>query len=377
VPTGPAAPSASDDTPSIAVVGAGIVGSLLTLEFAARDVDVTLYDAGSIASGASGLAAGICYDAYADPLDATLAADSIDVYRDRDAITDHPYVWLARAGDDRTAEAIREHVPRMQAADRAVTIVDASDLGERWPALRTDDVQVAAVARNAGLVNPATFTRETAQFAISAGADVRTETRVTVDATGQGDGTPYDATVVAAGAQTGPLLAAAGHPVAVAAYRVQAYLTESTPLADRVPTLYDATGGYYARPKSGGLLVGDGTDADPHDPDDWSRDADRPFRRDCVDHLETAVGVAPAERRSWAGLCTATPDGDPLVGERAPGIYVATGFQGHGVMLAPAVADRLADEVLGGDGITAFDPTRFDGEEDFEIVEGMTLPDTE
>jgi sarcosine oxidase subunit beta len=362
------------DDPSVAIVGGGVVGTATALTLAERDVDVTLCEAGDVAGGATGLAAGICYDAYADTVEAELAAAAIDAFRDRDAITDRPYVWLAREGDDPTAEAIREQVPRMQAHDRAVEFVEPGELGTRWPALRTDDVAEAAVARNAGLVDPTAFTRETAQLAISAGADVRTGSRVRIDVEGAVDGDAYDATVVAAGAHTGPLLETAGRPLAVQAYRVQAYRTEPTPLADRVPTLYDATDEFYLRAADGGLLVGNGTVAEAHDPDDWARAADGWFRRDCAEHLRSAVGASPDERRAWAGLCTATPDGDPLVGERAPGLFVATGFQGHGVMLAPAVADRLADQVLGGDGIETYDPTRFDGDESFEIVEGMSLP---
>jgi sarcosine oxidase subunit beta len=375
VPPDPDDDATTHDDPSVAIVGGGVVGTATALTLAQRDVDVTLYEAGDVGSGATGLAAGICYDAYADPVDAGLAAASIDEYRDREAIDDQPYVWLARDGDDSTAETIREQVPRMQTNDRAVEFVEATELGARWPALRTDDIAEAAIARNAGLVDPGAFTRETAQFAISAGATIRTA-RVSVGEDGDVDDESYDATVVAAGAQTGSLLEDAGHPLAVQAYRVQAFHTESTPLADRVPTLYDATGGYYLRSQDEGLLVGDGTVAEPHDPDDWSRAADGWFRRDCTDHLESAVGAAPGERRAWAGLCTATPDGDPLVGERAPGLYVATGFQGHGVMVAPAVAERLADQVLGGDGVEAYDPTRFDGDESFEVAEGMTLPRT-
>jgi len=360
---------------SIAIIGAGVVGASTALRLARRDVDVTLFDAGDVADGASGSAAGICYDAFADPTDAEIAGESLSMLRDRGAIADHPYVWFAREGDERNAEAIREAVPRMQEQDRVVTFIEPSELGARWSGLRTDDLAVAAVAHNAGLVDTGAFTRETAQFAVSCGAEVLTDTRAGLDERGRVDGESYDAVVVAAGPQTGRLLEAAGHPLAVEAYRVQAYLTETSALSDRVPSLYDATEGYYARPMDGRLLVGDGTVAEPHDPTDWTRAADGWFRRDCRDYLETAVGEALDERRSWAGLCTATPDGDPLVGERAPGIYVATGFQGHGFMLAPAVAERLTASVLGGEDVPAYDPTRFDGDEEFEIVEGMTFED--
>ena len=44
-------------------------------------------------------------------------------------------------------------------------------------------------------------------------------------------------------------------------------------------------------------------------------------------------------------------------------------------MRAPAIAERLTSSVLGGEGIPAYDPARFDGDREFEIVEGMTLPD--
>jgi hypothetical protein len=51
----------------------------------------------------------------------------------------------------------------------------------------------------------------------------------------------------------------------------------------------------------------------------------------------------------------------------------ADGFQGQGFMRSPAIGQRLAGAVLGGEGIPAFDPLRFDGDEAFEIREGMAV----
>ncbi|MCO8268756.1 FAD-dependent oxidoreductase, partial [Haloferax sp. AB510] len=87
-------------------------------------------------------------------------------------------------------------------------------------------------------------------------------------------------------------------------------------------------------------------------------------------------GAAPTSDRAWAGLCGATPDRNPLVGPVAEGVFVAAGWHGHGFMWSPAIGERLAEAVL-GDGQTsipdAFDPRRFDGDEEFAVVEGMTL----
>ncbi|MXR22538.1 sarcosine oxidase, partial [Halobacterium sp. PCN9] len=36
-------------------------------------------------------------------------------------------------------------------------------------------------------------------------------------------------------------------------------------------------------------------------------------------------------------------------------------------------AELVADQLLGGSGVESFDPTRFDGDEEFDVVEGMTV----
>lgn len=355
----------------VAVVGGGAVGVTAARELAVRGVEVTLYERGDLASGASGRAAGVCYDAFADPTDAELARESLARFRDLSAdagefsFTPCPYVWLAREGDERRADAIRGHVPRMRDAGLAVEFLDPADLAAEFPGVRTDDVAVAAVARDAGYADPAAYTRTVAERARAAGADLRTGARVALAAL------DADAVVVAAGAHTADLLADAGHPVPLKPYRVQALVTRETPVSAAVPMLYDATGGYYLRPRSGGLFVGDGTEPVERDPDDWNREADAWFVENCAEHLERAVGTAPDPERAWAGLCTATPDGDPLVGERVPGVFVAAGWQGHGFMRAPAMGRLVADCVLGEE--SPFDPERFDGDEEFEIVEGMVV----
>jgi D-amino-acid dehydrogenase len=66
---------------------------------------------------------------------------------------------------------------------------------------------------------------------------------------------------------------------------------------------------------------------------------------------------------TWAGLRPATPDGLPLIGELPghPGLYIATGHGMLGVTLAPATAALLAPLVLHGrvaPELAPFDPAR-------------------
>jgi sarcosine oxidase subunit beta len=370
---------------SVAVVGGGAVGVTTAHDLAVRGASVTLFERGTVADGASGRAAGVCYDAYADRVDAELGERALDRFRafsgaGEFTFTDCPYVILVREDDQRRAEAIREGVARMRDHDRDVSLVDPDDLADEFPDLRTDDVAVAAVARNAGYTDPGAYTAAMAEAAREAGVEVREHTAARLR-TGTDDPSvvtddgreTYDAVLVVAGAHSRNVLADAALPVPLKPYRVQALVTGPAPVTDRVPMCYDATGGYYLRPREGGLLVGDGTEPVERDPDDWKREADDWFLADCAGYQETALGRSYPVDRAWAGLCTATPDGHPLFGERAPGVYVAAGWQGHGFMRAPAMAERMADQLLVGDGIDVFDPRRFDGDEEFDIVEGMEL----
>lgn len=364
----------------IGVVGGGAVGVTVAHDLA-PEADVTLYEADELAAGASGRAAGLCYDAYADARDADLASRALERFRELSGgggftFEPCPYVWLARDDDeaDRHAAEIRDGAERMREHGLDVTTLDGQELAERFPELVAGDVAVAAVAESAGYADTGEYTRTMGLLARAQGVKIRESTPAHLDADGAvetEDGHhDHDAVVVAAGAHTPEVLGPVAQ-IPVKPYRVQALVTESADV--RTPMLFDASNSFYLRPHGEGLLVGNGTEPVEQDPDEYDREADESFREACVRYQEHALGWSWPEARSWAGLCTATPDGNPLVGRVADGVFVATGWQGHGFMRAPAVAERLSAQVLGDEGIRGFEPDRFDGDESFEIVEGMAL----
>ncbi|NIB98670.1 FAD-dependent oxidoreductase [Halobacterium sp. R2-5] len=361
---------------SVAVVGAGAVGLTAAHDLAARGASVTVYERGEVAAESTGRAAGVLYDAYAEDVDARIAARAIERFRALSGageftFEETPYLWFVTE-PGRKADAIREQVEGMQRHDRRVERVDPADLGERFPALRTEDVVEAAIARNAGVADTAAYADAVAELAVEAGVDLREHTAASVALDPpRVNGDAYDTVLVAAGAHTARVLADAGIRVPLKPYRVQALTANA---AGELPTFYDATEGYYARPHPEGLLAGDGTEEVEADPDAYDRDGDDWFVDAMEDRLADRVpGYEPDVHRAWAGLCTATPDHDPLLGELADGLYVAAGWQGHGFMRAPATGEVIAEEIVGGGGVTEFEPTRFDGDEEFEIVEGMTV----
>ncbi|WP_135825460.1 NAD(P)/FAD-dependent oxidoreductase [Halorussus ruber] len=369
-----------------AIIGGGAVGVTAAYDLARQGAEVVLYERDEIAGGSTGRAAGVLYDAFAAPEDARVGDRAMARFREFSGEGDFefhetPYVWFAREGDEKRAAAIREQVPRMADAGRDVSLADSDELEERFPAVNWRDVGVAAVAENAGHTNPASYADLLAEKAREEGAEIRTGVEARLDAealavegVGGASSESFDAILVAAGAHTKRLLAVAGIPVSLKPYRVQA-LTAG--FADErradLPMGYDATGGYYFRPHPEGLLAGDGTEEVESDPDDWTREADREFREITRERLGHRLGEFGATREAWAGLCVATPDRDPLLGELRDGLFVAAGWQGHGFMRTPALGEAAAEAILGENPLPEFDPTRFDGDEEFPIVEGMAV----
>jgi len=361
---------------AVAVVGGGAVGLATAGALARRGASVTVYERDELGSGATGRAAGLCYDAFADDVDAGVARAALDRYRDLDLFEPRPYVWVAR--DESDARAVREQVGQMRANGVAVETLTPAELGERYPALATDDVEVAGLARDAGLLDPERVVSTLADRAREAGAGIETETpaslasATTVEA--GGEARDFDAVVVAAGHATAPLVASLDVSLAVKPYRAQALVT--APVDAALPSFYDATAEFYWRPKGDGLLVGNG--AHEVDPEDWNRDADPAFVERSLDRVARSTTLDPSTDRAWAGLCTATPDGDPLVGRVADGLWVATGWQGHGLMRAPAMGAYLAADVLDRPNPvseylpTRVDPARFDGSEAFDALADPT-----
>jgi sarcosine oxidase subunit beta len=375
-------------TRSVAVLGAGALGATVAFDLAFADedadgetVDVTLFEAGAVGSGSTGRAAGVCYNAFAEDVDAEIGARAIERFRTFDEtgefeFHESPYVWLAREGDDEREQAIRDQIPRMQQHGVTAVRMERDEFAERFPSVASEDVAVAAVAGAAGYTTPRSYARTLAVLAKRQGVELRQHEPASVDVDPlRVNGETFDDVVVATGAHTKQVLADAGYAIAMKPYRVQAatYATEYDG-----PMVYDATDGFYLRSHVDGVLVGNGTEEREADPDAYDEDANDGF----ADTLQArAVDRAPAVADArvtdaWAGLCTATPDRDPLVGALDDALYVGTGFQGHGFMRAPAIAESLAEQVLGeADGIDSFDPTRFSGDEAFDVVEGMLVDD--
>jgi sarcosine oxidase subunit beta len=130
---------------------------------------------------------------------------------------------------------------------------------------------------------------------------------------------------------------------------------------------------YYRSELDGDVLFGGGNDNVELDPDTFSPVAKESFLHDIAEKVPRvfrSLADSPVSSK-WSGLCSATPDRHPLVGELdAEGFYVCCGFNGEGIMFSPAAGRIIADLIV--DRETPFTrdewaPDRFEEITDFEI----------
>jgi glycine/D-amino acid oxidase-like deaminating enzyme len=98
------------------------------------------------------------------------------------------------------------------------------------------------------------------------------------------------------------------------------------------------------------------------DPDRSRDDVERSFNEWARQVLESRLPIYRGlpEVGSKAAMLTVTPDDRALIGP-VPGIeglYVACGFNGHGLQLAPSIGEGMAQMLL-GEPVSAFEPDYF------------------
>ncbi|HEY8552153.1 MAG TPA: FAD-binding oxidoreductase [Thermaerobacter sp.] len=309
-------------------------------------------------------------------------------------------------GPNEVERAIRRLTARaamLRAAGVAVEAVDPAEGAATVPAWNWEDVAAAWFVPEDGTLLPGEVARLLAHRLRQREVKVLEGNPVLELATGTGRSGPAvagvrtaegpvaaDAVVVATGVWTRSLLRTAGVDAPIKPYRTQLALWALPEGLDphEIPPLHDVTGAYYWLPREGLLAVGDGTQLVEEDPAAFRRDPDPEFieasRRRLEHRLPAARGAEPV--RGWAHLCDATPDRRPLLGPYGDiaGLHLAVGFNGFGVMRAPAVGELVAAFVLGEEpalggapiaDIESVRADRFDGFVDFPIAQGFNTVD--
>jgi glycine oxidase len=334
------------------IVGAGVAGLGIGWRLAQAGIDTTILERGEPGLGASFAAAGMIA-ATAEMADAP-PAEAAFAERAR-ALWPGFAAELEAAGG--IAIAYRRNgalmlEPWSDPLPAGTEWLEGGTVRERLPMLMT--VEGALWAPQEAQADNRALTHALAQAFRRAGGTLRTgmavtavEAKAVVTVDGRHDA---DAVIVAAGAWG----AALGLPVTPVKGQMIAL---ARPPGGDLPEPVIWGNGVYLVPRGDRILVGATVEEVGFDATLTAAARD--------DLRARAEWLIPGLRawwlaEHWAGFRPRSPDGLPLLGRTADGVFVAGGQYRNGILFCPAIADHVRDLVLGrADVIPAFDPRRF------------------
>ncbi|HXP86818.1 MAG TPA: FAD-dependent oxidoreductase [Bryobacteraceae bacterium] len=371
-------------TADVVIIGAGIVGASIAWHLTSagcRNV-ILLERETQPGAGSTGKSMGGVRAQFSLAADIRMSRYSIPVFRDFEALTGHPSGYRPRgylfvATQPRHVEALRaNHARQLAEGVRDVRLISRDEIVALVPQLRADDVLGGSLCASDGFVDPHSVLTGFLKRAAEQGAQLVRGARVTgIDRDSQGiagvrtsrGSFPSRVVVNAAGAWAAEVAALAGVQLPVEPLRRTLVPTESFDrISHDVPMTVDMATGFHFRPEGLGFLMAWN---DPAETLGFKLGVDRGFIEKVLALAADRVPVfAEAEvnpSRAWSGLYEVTPDHHPILGPvpQVPGLFLANGFSGHGVMHSPATGKILADLILEGrtslTDVRQFDLARF------------------
>ena len=379
-------------TERVIVIGGGVVGSSIAYHLRRTfDGPVTVIERDpSYRRASSFLAMGGVRQQFSSLANIQLAQRSIRFYKRFDADLRVPghtpranfsprgYLFLVT---DANAERFERRYRRQRALGAHVERLDLDGIRRLVPDLYLDDVRFGVFGPDDGYANPREVLAGFRHAAAAGGADYvasevvgieQAQGRVRGVVLGSGDRIEGAAVVNAAGPFAARVGSLAGVDVPVQPVRQHLFrcaLPRTWPY--RFPVVIDPTGVHWRHEDpvddndiDGIVVARTRLDEPPGenfecDEKRWTTD----FRQPLVRRLPALADAELVE--GWSGLYEMTPDHNPLIGEHPDlgGFHLANGFSGHGLMMAPAVGEAVAELVATGTtrsvDLTPFDVTRF------------------
>lgn len=405
----------------VLIVGGGVMGTSIALHAAKRfdplSEPVMLLERGELGEGSSGRSGAILRQHYADPEVAAMARDSLRFYADFLNTTGRSIGYrrtgaLFLTSDPTRGENLRETVSMLHSIGIETSFVEAAEIRELAPGIEVSDDCVGTWEPDGGFVLPPRVINEFAALARTQGATTRLGSGVDALLIDGGrvvgvrcgdEEIEAEAVVVATGPWSKRLLSEAGIELPLRIVRPEQHFllmpevvhedieslmeTQVRELAGHLvsleeermredgadrqvahPVVLDLDLGFYTRCEPVRLRTRVGRadhdqDVELEDPDQLDETVGEEMKRWARGVLEERFPIYRdrPDVESEAAWYTMSPDDQAAIGPwpDVEGLFVVTGFSGHGFKLAPSVGKGVA-EMLSGDPVTAFDASFFD-----------------
>jgi sarcosine oxidase subunit beta len=366
-PPPPAAPAPRSSGPlqaraEVVIVGGGIMGLALAYQLGRRGMgDVVVLERGYLNAGASGRNGGGVRAQWSTPTMIRLARRSLAIC-DRFAAEMGENVWFRRGGYLFLAPAeaelrqLERNVELQRRMGMRTRLLSPAEAAEVVPELDVTRFIAASWNPDDAVVFPWPFLWGYAARAKAQGATIRTFTevkgfesagrRLTAVVTSHGK-IACGTVVNACGAWSGEVARLAGVVLPNRPVRHEILVTESQKpwLGPLVSEL--GSGLYFSQSLRGELVGGMG---DPSQHEGLEMGSTLRFLARFARAITACAPVTAGLKvvRQWAGCYDVTPDNNPVLGPAGFDNFLQlSGFVGHGFMMAPAVAEAMADWMTG------------------------------
>ena len=375
------------NTADAVIIGGGVMGCTLLYYLAQRGVGrPLLLERSVLGSGSTGRSQAICRMHYSNPITASMAWNSLQVYANfgdqvggESGFVKTGYLVVV---EDIDRPSLELNISMQQELGINVGLISPDELRELAPMIATFQGEGLAWEPDSGYANPYLVTTSFAARARELGAEIVTRAagtgieisggRVRAVLTDQGRvETPL--AVVAAGPWANNLMDGVGVQFPLIPVRHQVALATRPPgILPEHPIVGDIAQSFSFRPESPTLtMVGFGEDEAELDYYDEGID-----QADAADAMTRLIRRMPGMEQSyyrggWSGLFTTTPDWHPIL-DRVPGVeglFCMVGFSGHGFKLAPAIGQAMSELVLDGQASSIdLSPLRFSRFEENDLI---------
>ena len=345
------------------------MGCSILHSLAARGVtDALLLERDALGSGSTGRSSSAIRMHYSTEVHARMAWQSLDVFRNFAELVggECGYTQTGQLifGAEDDADVFRRNVAMQQSVGIDTRLVSREEAQDLAPGFYLDDCAVIAYEPQSGYADASATAAAFARRARDLGArivlgcpvlDVEVVGgRVAAVVTGQGR-VATSRVVVATGPWSPRFLPRLGIHLPLEATRHEVVILNRAATGPAAhPGCGDIINRIYFRPEGADLtLVGNGNMEDViEDPEIYAQRASPSFIQEIWMRLASRVpAIADAEFSSgYAGLYTSTPDSHPVIDtvDGVDGLYVCTGFSGHGFKLSPVVGTLMAELALDG-----------------------------
>lgn len=355
----------------VVIIGGGIMGLALAHNLGLHgETDVVVIEKDYLCAGASGRNGGGVRMQWGTASNIELSKRSIALMKSFARqmginiwLRQGGYLFLARSPGiaaklERSALLHNQH-------GVATQLLTPDAARELVPQLTMKGVQLAAFNQDDGVIFPWPFLWGYAQSCLKKGIKIETFTRVVGFEQNKGrirkvltdrGEIACDTVVIAAGAWSPQIAGLAGVRLPNEPHRHE--ICSSEPLKPFLGPLVSVldTGLYFSQSMRGEIVGGMG---DPHEPVAMQLGSTMRFLTRYAQALTEQMPGAGRLKilRQWAGPYDVTPDNSPVLG-RTPGLpnmLQMSGFVGHGFMMAPAVAERMAKWMATGESDELFE----------------------